>query len=127
MRLGLGAILVIGLISSVVTDAANAPKPGVDWPQFRGIRANGIADGFALPASWDVAKGQNIAWKTTIPGMGHASPIVWGDLLCVSTSISGRTDASLRIGYYGDVDSVADDTPHEWKLYCLDKKTGAIR
>src|SRR6185295_12447953 len=113
MRGGLGATIAAGLISGfvVITTAANAPKPGVDWPQFRGIRANGISEGFTLPTSWDVAKGQNIAWKTTIPGMGHASPIVWGDLMFVATSISGRADASLRIGYYGDVDSVADDTP----------------
>ena len=112
---------------TAVTYTATAPKPGVDWPQFRGIRANGISEGSALPASWDVAKGQAIAWKAPLPGMGHSSPIVWGNLVCVSTAISGRKDATLRIGYYGDVDSVNDDTPHEWKLYCLDKSTGAVR
>ena len=44
--------------------AAGEAKPGVDWPQFRGIRATGVAEGFALPASWDVAKEQSVAWKT---------------------------------------------------------------
>jgi outer membrane protein assembly factor BamB len=123
------AAALAGLLCAlpIVTHTATAPKPGVDWPQFRGIRATGIAEGFALPASWDVAKGTAIAWKATVPGMGHSSPIVWGNLVCLSTAISGKKDAGLRIGYYGDVDSVADDTPHEWKLFCLDKKTGAVR
>ena len=107
--------------------AAGEAKPGVDWPQFRGIRATGVAEGFALPASWDVAKGQSVAWKTAIPGLGLSSPIVWGDLACVSTSISGQKDAGLKVGLYGDVKPVLDDTEHEWRLYCLDKKTGAVR
>jgi outer membrane protein assembly factor BamB len=107
--------------------AAAEAKPGIDWPQFRGIKASGVAEGFALPASWDVAKGQNVAWKTAIPGLGLSSPIVWGDLACVSTSISGQKDAGLKVGLYGDVKPVLDDTEHEWRLYCLDKKTGAVR
>ena len=107
--------------------AAGEAKPGVDWPQFRGIRATGVAEGFALPASWDVAKGQSVAWKTAIPGLGLSSPIVWGDLACVSTSISGQKDAGLKVGLYGNVTPVLDDTEHEWRLYCLDKKTGAVR
>jgi outer membrane protein assembly factor BamB len=111
----------------IVSHAATAPKPGVDWPQFRGIQANGIAEGFPLPATWDVAKGTNVVWKTPIPGLGLSSPIVWGDLTCLTTSISGKKDAGLRVGLYGDVRPVEDDTEHEWRLYCLDKKTGAIK
>ena len=122
----LGMALAAGYGFSTRAAAADA-KPGVDWPQFRGIRATGVAEGFALPASWDVAKGQGVAWKTAIPGLGLSSPIVWGDLACVSTSISGQKDASLKVGLYGDVKPVLDDTEHEWRVYCLDKKTGAVR
>jgi outer membrane protein assembly factor BamB len=106
--------------------AANA-RPGVDWPQFRGIRASGIAEGFTLPASWDVKARREIAWETPIPGLGLSSPIVWGDLLCVSTAISGQKDAGLKVGLYGDVKPVTDDTEHEWRILCLDKKTGTNR
>ena len=125
----LGALLGLALASGVglYARAVSEAKPGVDWPQFRGIRATGVAEGFALPASWDVAKGQSVAWKTAVPGLGLSSPIVWGDLVCVSTSISGQKDAGLKVGLYGDVKPVLDDTEHEWRLYCLDKKTGAIR
>jgi outer membrane protein assembly factor BamB len=130
LRFGLsGALLTAAICATTVTmsRAAGDARAGIDWPQFRGIRASGIGEGFPLPSTWDVARGQNVAWKTAIPGLGLSSPIVWGDLTCVSTSISGQKDASLKVGLYGDVKPVLDDTSHEWRIYCLDKKSGAVR
>jgi outer membrane protein assembly factor BamB len=123
------ALAAIAMLSSDVTRmrAASAPRPGVDWPQFRGIRATGIADGFAVPAAWSVADGRNVAWKTPIPGLGHSSPVVWGDQVFITTSVSGQKDAGLKVGLYGDIAPVQDDTPHEWRVYALDKKTGAVK
>jgi outer membrane protein assembly factor BamB len=106
------------------TGAGVDPKPGVDWPSFRGIRGAGVAEGFKTAISWDVPKNQNVRWKTAIEGLGHASPIVWGNRVCISTAISGKPDAGLKIGLYGAIDSVPDDTVHTWKLICLDKKSG---
>jgi outer membrane protein assembly factor BamB len=100
------------------------PRAGIDWPAFRGIDASGVAEGRPTPARFAPAAA---AWKTPIAGLGHSSPVVWGDQLCVTTAISGRKDAGLRIGPYGDVASVNDDTVHEWKVICLDKRTGTIR
>jgi outer membrane protein assembly factor BamB len=105
---------------------ATAPRPGVDWPQFRGIRASGIDDQHPAPATWDVARNQSVRWKVPIPGLGHASPVVWGDTVFLATSISGQKDAGLKVGYYGDIDPVKDDTPHEWRVYALEKKTGKV-
>src|SRR5215472_9703468 len=113
-------------LSLAVAAAPAAPRPGTDWPQFRGIDANGIAEGFSLPAKWNPADGTNILWKTAIPGLGLSSPIVWGDTVFLSTAIGGKPDSSLKIGYYGDITPVQDDTVHEWRVYALDKKTGAI-
>jgi outer membrane protein assembly factor BamB len=121
-------IVVAVLATSIAILAAPAaPKPGVDWPQFRGIDANGIAEGFSLPATWNPATGINIQWRTPIPGLGLSSPIVWGDDVFVTTAISGKSDASLKIGYYGDITPVKDDTEHEWRVYALDKRTGKIK
>jgi outer membrane protein assembly factor BamB len=107
--------------------APDTPRVGVDWPQFRGIKAEGIAEGFSLPATWNAANGENVVWKTPIPGLGLSSPIVWGDDIFVSTAISGKTDAGLKVGLYGDIASVADDTVHEWRVYAIDKKTGKVK
>jgi outer membrane protein assembly factor BamB len=43
----------------------------------------------------------------------------------VTTAISGKADAGLKMGLYGDIDSVPDDTSHTWKLLCYDKTTGS--
>ena len=110
------------LFAISVPPAAN-PRPGVDWPSFRGIRGAGIADGFETPTTWNVPEGKGLKWKTPLAGLGHSSPIVWGDRVCVTTAISGQ-QAGLKIGLYGNIDSVPDDTVHTWKLACLDKRTG---
>src|SRR5262245_9884522 len=115
------------LLTVAIAVAARAPKPAVDWPQFRGIDASGIAEGFSLPTTWDAKRGTNVIWKTSIPGLGLSSPIVWGDEIFLTTAISGKVDANLKIGLYGDITSVQDDTPHEWRLYALDKKTGRVK
>ena len=121
------AIAFLGLFAFATIHAATAPRPGTDWPQFRGISAQGIAEGFSVPATWNAANGDNVLWTTKIPGLGLSSPIVWGDTVFISTAISGKADAGLRVGYYGDIQSVPDDTEHEWRVYALDKKTGAVR
>src|SRR5688572_15590371 len=115
------------LMYTLSISAATAPRPGRDWPQFRGIAAAGIAEGFSLPAEWDVKTKKNIAWATDIPGLGHSSPVVWGDDIFISTAISGKGDSSLKIGAYGDVRPVLDDSEHEWIVYAIDKKTGTIK
>jgi outer membrane protein assembly factor BamB len=115
------------LLTVAIAVAARAPKPAIDWPQFRGIDASGIAEGFSLPTTWDAKSGTNVIWKTSIPGLGLSSPIVWGDEIFLTTAISGKVDANLKIGLYGDITSVQDDTSHEWRLYALDKKTGRVK
>ncbi|MEM9658054.1 MAG: PQQ-binding-like beta-propeller repeat protein, partial [Planctomycetota bacterium] len=75
-----------------------------NWPCWRGPRGDGTSADRAITA-WDGVTGDNIVWKTPIPGGGHASPIVWEDrvfqttylpdsnartLLCIDRA-SGRT------------------------------------
>ena len=127
MRRIIPTIALSTLVATLVVSAANAPKPGRDWPQFRGIAANGIAEGFSLPTTWNVAEKTNIAWATDIPGLGLSSPIVWGDDIFLSTAISGDKTANLKIGAYGAINPVQDDTEHEWRVYAVDKKTGKVK
>ena len=57
------------------------------WPSFRGQYARGIADGYSTVATWNVETGENIAWKTEIPGLAHSSPVIWDDKIFVTTAI----------------------------------------
>lgn len=120
----LGVVMSLVLTASVTLRPAADARPGVDWPSFRGIAGSGVADGHPTPASWNVPEGRGVRWKAPIDGLGHSSPIIWGDRLCVTTATSGRADAGIKIGLYGNIDSVPDDTVHTWKLVCLDKRTG---
>lgn len=95
----------------------------VNWPAFRGTDGRGVAQGFATPTKWDVPAGEGVVWKTPIPGLGHGGVVIWGDKLFVTTAAS-RTEQSLKVGLYGNIASVQDDTPHQWILFCLDKRTG---
>ena len=97
-----------------------------DWPSFRGPAASGVADGQKLPDQWDGVKGTNIQWKTAIPGLAHSSPIVWGDRIFVTTAVSSRTDATFKPGLYGEGTASQDNSVHQWKVICLDRKTGKV-
>lgn len=96
------------------------------WPQFRGPFASGIVESEQIPEQWNVPSGENILWKNKIPGLGHSSPVVWGDRLFVSTAISGSGKDDLKVGLYGDIDMVGDRSVHEYRIYCFDKRSGEL-
>jgi len=97
-----------------------------NWPSFRGPSASGVSDRQNLPIAWDATQGSNIRWKTTIPGLAHSSPIVWNDRIFVATAISSRADVSFKRGLYGEGTASEDRTRQQWKLICLDRKSGKI-
>jgi outer membrane protein assembly factor BamB len=115
--------VLAGLVSPAADEKGTA---GTNWPSFRGTNAAGIAEGYPLPTTWDATTSGNIQWKTPIPGLGHSSPVIWGNRLFVSTAISGLEKSQLKVGLYGDIGSVQDDTSHRWIVYCLDKQSGRI-
>lgn len=54
------------------------------WPQFRGPSGDGHVSG-AVPVTW--SDGENVTWKTDIPGRGHSSPVVAGGQVWLTTAI----------------------------------------
>lgn len=114
--------LMICLILCLST-AASAQN----WPSFRGQFASGTAEGHKTPVSWDVEKNVNVLWKVPIPGLALSSPVVWGNRVIVTTAASNNPKPFFRHGLYGDTDTAdADQIPHKWKVYCLDKLTGKV-
>jgi outer membrane protein assembly factor BamB len=107
-------------------DRVYSRTPPRNWPSFRGELASGNGDGQGVVSEWDVATGKNVSWKTAIPGIATASPIIWGDRVFLTTAVSAAGDSSFRTGLYGDVKPVDDLSEHQFKIYCLDKKTGRI-
>ncbi len=95
-----------------------------NWPSFRGNNASGVSDGHRTPTSWSLEKSENIVWKTPVPGLSHASPIVWGNRVFVITAI-GETNANFKAKDRG-IGLANDAAKHAWRIYSIDKKTGRI-
>jgi outer membrane protein assembly factor BamB len=110
-------ISILGL-SPITTRAQN-------WPSFRGPNASGVAEGTKLPVTWDGEKAQNIIWKTAIPGLSHASPIVWGNRIYVITAISSNAKAGFIAKDRG-ISLSTDETKHTWHIYAIDKRDGRV-
>lgn len=97
-----------------------------NWPQFRGVGASGIGTGNP-PVEWDGESGRNVLWKTPIPGLGYSSPVVWGGRVFLTTSVPASGQAArTRLGLYGDIAPVEGEGPQEFRLYCLDRKSGKV-
>ena len=74
-----------------------------DWPQWRGPDWNGSSPETGLPAKF--SKTENIAWAAPLPGPSASTPVVWNDLVFVSTG---------------------DKAARALVALCLNRKTGQV-
>ncbi|MCS7024159.1 MAG: PQQ-binding-like beta-propeller repeat protein [Bryobacteraceae bacterium] len=83
------------------------------WTRWRGPHQNGVAPG-DVPTEWSDNK--NVAWKTTIPGRGHSSPVIYGNTIYLTTAIpvsdvGGGQPASPPRPPAGPASSAGTDQP----------------
>ncbi len=85
--------------------AAVTPETSLaeNWPGFRGPTRQGTSHEKDVPTRWSATSG--IAWKTSIPGSGWSSPIVFGDRVFLTT---------------------ATEEGVSFRLLCFDRLTGAV-
>src|SRR5579871_3500890 len=102
------------------------PLFGENWPGFRGPGARGVAENPALPVVWNVQAGSNIAWKTAIPGLGLSSPVVWDDLIFLTTAISSNPAMIFESKLKGERDDRQDSAEQEFRVLAVDKRSGRI-
>jgi outer membrane protein assembly factor BamB len=72
-----------GRISGTTAAAADT------WPRLRGVEGTGRSPGM-LPADWET---RPWAWAIDLPGVGHASPVVWEGRVIAA---SGDPDSGIR-------------------------------
>ncbi|MDP6115703.1 MAG: PQQ-binding-like beta-propeller repeat protein [Planctomycetota bacterium] len=87
------------LLFSLLVQTSHAEER--NWPGWRGPRGDGSTLNKGLPTTWSST--ENIVWKAPVDGLGHASPIIWGDRLF---TVSAIQETSERI------------------LICLDRENG---
>lgn len=105
------AVLVVTLLS---VTCVSGVSQAADWSQFRGPSGNASAADSNPPVEWSDSK--NIAWKTSLPGRGASSPVVWGDRIFL-TAFSGYGNSVKEPG------NKADLTLH---VLCLDRASGEL-
>jgi len=68
-----------------------------NWPGWRGPLGTGHSLEQGLPVKWSAASGENVRWKTPLPGPGMSSPVVWGSRIFVTQALDpgGRQRAIL--------------------------------
>ena len=64
-----------------------------NWPGWRGPSGDGVSAGEGIPTKWSST--ENIAWRIVIPGEGHSSPIVWGDKVFLTSSLTEKNKRIL--------------------------------
>ncbi|MBT3302873.1 MAG: PQQ-like beta-propeller repeat protein, partial [Bacteroidetes bacterium] len=96
------------------------------WPSYRGYKACGVIDNANLPNYWDINQNKNIKWKKDIEGLGMSNPVIWGDKLLITTAISKQDSGGFKAGIYGNIESIEDESEHEWQVICLNKNTGEL-
>ncbi|HSL54457.1 MAG TPA: PQQ-binding-like beta-propeller repeat protein [Pyrinomonadaceae bacterium] len=111
-------VLLVLVLSSATINAQN-------WPSFRGPNASGVAEGTNPPVTWDIEKSQNVLWKTSIPGLSHSSPIVWGNNIFVITAVSSEAKPTFKAKDRG-IGLAKDDVSHTWSIFALDKRNGRV-
>lgn len=124
------AILILCLCALVVI-AAGASQP-VDfeknWHHWRGPYATGVAVDANPPITWSAT--ENMRWKVAIPGVGHATPIIWGDKIFVQTAIEGQKEKAEESengnpfsGFFGGRN---DGPAYKFDLLAINRSDGSI-
>ncbi len=67
-----------------------------NWAGWRGPRGDGSSIEKNVPTKWDGKTGENILWKTELPGWGHGSPIIWEDRIFTLACIEETEERVLQ-------------------------------
>ena len=123
------AILTI-CICALVTLAASAGQPAdfeENWHHWRGPYAAGVAPADANPPiTW--SETENVRWKVAIPGIGHATPIIWGDKIFIQTAVEGEKaesegDDNPFSGFFGGRN---DGPTYKFDLLAINRSDGSV-
>ena len=122
-RMALAALAaVLAICAAPVRSAPGAS----DWPYWRGPAADGMAAGGA-PLTWSAT--ENVRWKTDIPGLGHSSPVIWGDCIFLTTAIktgAASAAAAAPVAASNPHTAGGPQVEHKFDVLALDRKTGKI-
>jgi outer membrane protein assembly factor BamB len=125
---------VVALVVLLWPASTRAAEEGLDpakqWGWWRGPLGTGVAPHGNPPLEWSETK--NVKWKVKLPGKGHASPIVWGDVIIVQSAVEtdkrGKTEEEKpperRPGRRRGMPLVKTNKIHKFVVTAVSRKTG---
>jgi len=119
--------LLIAAPVNTATQAGDAAVAGAasasHWPQWRGPDGTGAAEDADPPISWSETK--NVRWKVRVPGRGHATPVVWGERIFVTTAEPFGERFTPRPSVApGAHDNLDVTQQHRFAMLCFDRGDG---
>lgn len=94
-----------------------------NWPQWRGPLGTGVAPGADPPVEWSEKK--NIRWKIELPGLGHSTPVIWGDRIFLTAAIPFGEKLEPRFsGAPGAHDNLPVTQKHEYVALAISRLDG---
>src|SRR3954468_10505715 len=73
-------------LALIALAASALHAPAQEWTRFRGPNGTGISQAKTIPSNLTAA---DINWKIELPGVGHSSPVLWGDRIFLTSSGDG--------------------------------------
>lgn len=121
----IGRTAIVAAVAALSVATVTAAR---NWPSFRGPGAAGVSDSGAVPLAWDVPRGDNLRWRTPLPGSSHASPIIWGGhVYAISARPVRGDDLPDTTAQSAQGVTFARSTPrHVWTLHALELSTGRV-
>ncbi len=108
---------------------SNLPGYENNWAQWRGPYDTGVAPTGNPPLEW--SETTNIKWKSEIPGIGHATPIIWEDQMILLSAV--QTDQKAEPDTTGTKEDERDwmnptstDYIHKFEVISVDRNSGKI-
>ncbi len=66
---------------------------GQEWTRFRGPNGSGISEAATIPIRWTT---EDYHWRVKLPGIGHSSPVLWGDRIFVTAAMQDDGTRIIR-------------------------------
>jgi len=82
---------LLPIIFSVLA-GLNSPVMSGEWPRFRGPNGSGASRATTVPIEWTE---EDYNWRIKLPGVGHSSPVLWGERIFLTCSQERAADGTI--------------------------------
>jgi outer membrane protein assembly factor BamB len=129
MRISIPGSLLLIILPCYLQGQQHLPGYEENWAQWRGPYETGVAPAGDPPLEW--SETSHIKWKSELPGIGHATPIIWNNQVILLTAV--QTDKKTAPDPSGEkqegqdwMNPTSTDFIHRFEVISVDRSSGKI-